>query len=88
MMFSLTMLPPIVISLIFDEQSWLPFLKGFGLTLVAGIIIWLPVNRSRKDLRLRDGFVIPACENQVHAGPYWALSVQRRSCSPTAFPCP
>ncbi|MGI9272385.1 MAG: TrkH family potassium uptake protein [Woeseiaceae bacterium] len=60
MMFSVTMLPPVVISLIFDEQSWLPFVEGFGLTLAAGILFWLPVHRSRKDLRLRDGFVVVA----------------------------
>jgi trk system potassium uptake protein TrkH len=60
MMFSLTMLPPIAINAFFEEHSWLPFLKGFALTLVAGLIIWLPVNRSRKDLRLRDGFLVVA----------------------------
>ena len=60
MMFSLTMLPPIVISIIFDEQSWLPFVQGFGITLVAGFIFWLPVHKSRKDLRLRDGFLVVA----------------------------
>ncbi len=60
MMFSLTMLPPVIISLVFDEQSWLPFVEGFGLTLVAGLLFWLPVNRSRKDLRLRDGFLVVA----------------------------
>ena len=60
MMFSLTMLPPIIISLVFKEQSWLPFIQGFGLTLLAGFILWLPVHGSRKDLRLRDGFLIVA----------------------------
>ena len=60
MMFSLTMLPPIIISLIFKEQSWLPFVQGFGLTLAAGFLFWLPVRRSRKDLRLRDGFLVVA----------------------------
>ncbi len=60
MMFSLTMLPPIIISLVFQEQSWLPFVQGFGLTLAAGFIFWLPVHRSRKDLRLRDGFLVVA----------------------------
>jgi trk system potassium uptake protein TrkH len=60
MMFSLTMLPPVIISLIFDEKSWLPFVEGFGLTLAAGLLFWLPVHRSRKDLRLRDGFLIVA----------------------------
>jgi len=60
MIFSLTMLPPIIISVIFDEQSWLPFVEGFGLTLIAGLLCWLPVHRSRKELRLRDGFLVVA----------------------------
>ena len=60
MMFSLTMLPPIVFSVYYDDHSWLPFVEGFGLTLAAGILIWLPVHRSRKDLRLRDGFLVVA----------------------------
>ena len=60
MMFSVTMLPPIIISLVFEEQSWLPFVQGFGLTLIAGFLFWLPVRRSRKDLRLRDGFLVVA----------------------------
>jgi len=60
MMFSLTMLPPVVIAMIFKEGSWLPFVEGFGLTFAAGLIFWLPVHRSRKDLRLRDGFLVVA----------------------------
>ena len=60
MMFSLTMLPPIAFSLYYNDHSWLPFVEGFGLTLVAGFLIWLPVHRSRKDLRLRDGFLVVA----------------------------
>jgi trk system potassium uptake protein TrkH len=60
MMFSLTMLPPIAFSIYYDDHSWLPFVEGFGLTLAAGILIWLPVHRSRKDLRLRDGFLVVA----------------------------
>jgi len=60
MMFSLTMLPPVIIAMIFKEHSWLPFVESFGLTLAAGLIFWLPVHRSRKDLRLRDGFLVVA----------------------------
>jgi trk system potassium uptake protein TrkH len=60
MIFSLTMLPPIVISIIFDDQAWLSFVEGFGLTLAAGVLFWLPVHRQRKDLRLRDGFLVVA----------------------------
>ncbi len=60
MMFSFTMLPPVVFSVYYDDHSWLPFVQGFGLTLSAGVLIWLPVSRSRKDLRLRDGFLVVA----------------------------
>jgi len=60
MMFSLTMLPPVVVSLLFDDGSWMHFIEGFGLTLAAGLLFWLPVHRSRKDLRLRDGFLVVA----------------------------
>jgi trk system potassium uptake protein TrkH len=60
MMFSLTMLPPIAISLVFQDPSWVSFVKGFGLTLFGGILCWAPVYREKKDLRLRDGFLIVA----------------------------
>jgi trk system potassium uptake protein TrkH len=60
MMFSFTMLPPVIIALIFGEHAWVHFVESFGLTLAAGLVIWLPVHRSRKDLRLRDGFLVVA----------------------------
>ena len=60
MIFSLTMLPPIGFSVYYDDHSWLPFVEGFALTLAAGFVCWLPVHRSRKDLRLRDGFLVVA----------------------------
>ncbi len=60
MMFSLTMLPPIGFSLYYNDQSWLPFVEGFAIVFVAGFLCWLPVHRSKKDLRLRDGFLVVA----------------------------
>ena len=60
MMFSITMLPPIIFSIYYDDHSWLPFVKGFALTFAAGLVFWLPVHRSKKDLRLRDGFLVVA----------------------------
>jgi trk system potassium uptake protein TrkH len=60
MMFSLTMLPPIIVSLVYADQAWVPFLESFGLTFAAGLLIWLPVRHSRKDLRRRDGFLVVA----------------------------
>jgi trk system potassium uptake protein TrkH len=60
MLFSLTMLPPIAFSLYYNDHSWLPFVEGFGITFAAGFLCWLPVHRSKKDLRLRDGFLVVA----------------------------
>ena len=60
MMFSLTMLPPIPVSLFYQDGAWLPFVQGFGLTFTAGLVCWLPVRRMRRELRLRDGFLVVA----------------------------
>ena len=59
-MFSLTMLPPVVVSLYFDDGRWLPFAQSFGILLAAGLLLWLPVHRIERDLRLRDGFLLVA----------------------------
>ena len=60
MMFSLTMLPPILIGLLFGGGEWLAFVEGFGITLAAGLLCWLPVRKQRRELRLRDGFLVVA----------------------------
>jgi len=58
MLFSLSMLPPVLISLIYDDGAALPFISAFGLILGIGILIWLPVYNSREELKLRDGFLV------------------------------
>jgi len=60
MMFSITMLPPIAVSFFYGDGNWMPFLEGFSLTLFSGALIWLPVRRVRKELKLRDGFLVVA----------------------------
>jgi trk system potassium uptake protein TrkH len=60
MTFSITMIPPVVVGLIYREQSWMPFVESFGLTLFAGLVLWYPVREFHKDLRLRDGFLVVA----------------------------
>jgi trk system potassium uptake protein TrkH len=59
-MFSLTMLPPIVLSVMDGDATWVPFLRSFGILLVAGGVLWLPVRHVERDLRLRDGFLMVA----------------------------
>ena len=58
MVFSTTMLPPALVSLLYGDGADRPFLLGFGLTLVTGLILWLPSRNVRSELRLRDGFVV------------------------------
>ena len=56
--FSVTMLPPIFIDMLYKEEATAPFLLAFTTTLIIGLIMWYPVRKFRDDLRLRDGFLI------------------------------
>ena len=58
MLFSSTMLPPLLVWALFQEGEPAPFVYGFLITLVSGFATWFPVRKDRSDLRLRDGFVI------------------------------
>jgi len=58
MLFSFTMLPPVLVSSIYSENTMLPFLSAFLLTFITGTVCWLPVRQHRSDLRIRDGFVV------------------------------
>ncbi len=58
--FSLTLLPPLLVGLWYQDGAVLPFAVSFAVTLLIGVICWLPVRRLRQDLRLRDGFVVVA----------------------------
>jgi trk system potassium uptake protein TrkH len=58
MVFSSTLLPPIVTGLIYQDGAILPFVEAFFLILVAGFLLYLPVHKQKKELRLRDGFLV------------------------------
>lgn len=60
LMFSTTMVPPLIVSLIYPEGVWLAFVESFFLILMLGVLIWYPVRHHRRELRLRDGFVVVA----------------------------
>jgi trk system potassium uptake protein TrkH len=60
MLFSMTMLPPIGFSLYFQDGNWQPFLDAFGALLLLGGLVWWPVRKKVRELRLRDGFLVVA----------------------------
>jgi trk system potassium uptake protein TrkH len=58
MVFSSTMLPPIATGLIYEDGAVMPFVEAFTLILLAGFLLYLPVYKYKKELRLRDGFLV------------------------------
>ncbi|MGE4535255.1 TrkH family potassium uptake protein [Halomonas sp.] len=60
MLFSLTMMPPILISLLFGDGQWDAFAVAIAITVATGALMYLPNRRARKELRTRDGFLIAA----------------------------
>ena len=60
MMFSLTLVPPILISLLFGDGQWDAFVIAIMITAVTGLVMYLPNRLARKELRTRDGFLIAA----------------------------
>jgi trk system potassium uptake protein TrkH len=60
MLFSLTMLPPIAVSLYYADGEWRAFIDAFLIVLAIGLAIWWPTRHERRELRLRDAFLIVA----------------------------
>jgi len=58
MVFSFAMLPPMVVSLLFQDGALLAFIVGFCGISIIGAMCWYPVRRKKRELRLRDGFMV------------------------------
>ncbi len=57
-LFSVTMLPPAVVAVIYGDPGLQAFLISFAVLLVAGGILWWLARHDRHELRTRDGFLI------------------------------
>ncbi|QJR80993.1 potassium transporter [Alteromonas pelagimontana] len=57
-LFSVNMIPPAVVSLIYGDGSGLPFILAFILCVLTGTAMWYPNRDHRKDLRAKEGFLI------------------------------
>lgn len=58
--FSVTMVPPLLISLLYQDGSHWGFMYGFAITLLCGLALSIIFNKARRDLRIRDGFLLSA----------------------------
>ncbi len=58
MIFSVTMVPPMMVSIWTGDGALIDFVYGFCITLFLGAAIWFPVRNSKEHLRVRDGFLI------------------------------
>jgi len=57
-LFSITTLPPVVVSIWFQDGSAMPFISAFIICVVTGLIIWYPNRFNRQDLRAKEGFLL------------------------------
>lgn len=60
MTFSVTLLPPIMVDVIYQEGHWLNFLIPLLLNFIIGSLLWYPARHNRSEMRIRDGFFISA----------------------------
>ena len=57
-LFSITLLPPLVIAWWTQDGAEFAFSMALLITITFGLALWLPVRKVKKELRLRDGFVV------------------------------
>jgi trk system potassium uptake protein TrkH len=89
MLFSVSMLVPAAVSLLYGDGQFDLFLDAFGIVLVAGLLAWFPARHSTGDLRLRDGFLVVALFWSVigvaGAVPFFLADVPRMTFTEAVF---
>jgi trk system potassium uptake protein len=60
LLFSTTLLPPMGISLFYNDGEIQHFSIAFALALLVGLVLWLPFRHDSHAIRSRDGFLIVA----------------------------
>lgn len=56
--FSVTMLPPIAFSIVFEDGQHAAFFKAMFIYAGIGVTLWYPLRKNRSELRIRDGFLV------------------------------
>lgn len=58
MIFSFTLVPPMLVSVIYEDGTLNAFLYALFITFGIGFLVWLPVRNHKRELKTRDGFII------------------------------
>ncbi len=58
MVFSTSMLVPIIFATIYQENTLPMFFLAFTITMIVGFLSWLPARDMKGEIRIRDGFII------------------------------
>ena len=71
MLFSLSMIPPMIVSALYEDGQMQYFLHALALILGTGFIVWFPTRHIRHELRVKTGSLSPSCSGSrsVSVGP-------------------
>ena len=58
LIFGLSLIPPIIVELIYRDGKFSPFIISLCIVFIFGLILWLPVRNSKTELKIRDGFLV------------------------------
>ena len=58
MVFSTTVIPPILVSLWYQDTETTAFVNAFLVIFLSGFFVWFPVRKLHRELRIRDGFIV------------------------------
>ncbi len=56
-LFSVALLVPVIVAVVYGEDTVATFINAFAITACSGLALWIP-NRGDEDLRVGDGFMI------------------------------
>lgn len=56
--FSLSLVPPIIIASIYQDGGLTAFASVMGGILMLGLLLWLPVRDHKQEMKVRDGFLV------------------------------
>ena len=58
MMFSVTLLVPLLWSFYYDDGVALVFINAFCYTFAAGALLWILFQKNKTEMRIKDGFLV------------------------------